>query len=497
VHEKGTASNNDRMGIPVQLGSATTDTAGLDPAQAAWVEEVTGGRIVRARRMDRWRPNYFLDVAAAGSEISLVLKGPRVPRRVETRSRMLTGYGTRREAAALEAIQDSEIEVPVYHGYLPDAGALLIGRVPGSEVLQPAPEADRACLMRQYARQLAVTHRLDPARFGAIAELDREADPAGPDRPGPLAAVLADYDRMRPKLGRPDPLIDLALWWMRQNVPAAGATCLLHGDAGPNQFMFSGDRLTALLDWELSHLGHPMSDLGYTRYREALYPSGAYPEFIAEYAAVSDHPVDRAAVDYFTVAAALVMFAGISSDVQRPHRRNPEALQRFWWDALSRVALCQMLGEALGHPPLQLVPQRPHTGELTTLATLLADRLEVSLTDSTDAPGGAQHTQLLARTLLRATRLQADVDGANDAAELLGHRSLDPDARHADITALVADGPGDRLDDLVRYFGRQAVRRMDAMAPLAETDTWDRADDTVPADDRLRGTLLPPFPTDV
>lgn len=473
----------------------TPGPAALDPDLQAWVEQVTGGRVLRVRRMDRWRPNYFVDVAGPAGEKALFLKGPRVPQHVEARSRMLAGYGTRREAAALAALQDTGIAVPAFHGFLRAAGTMLIGRVPGTGVLQPAPPADRVSLMRQYARQLAATHRLDPRRLAVRPGLEVSADPSGPDRPGPLAAVMADYDALAAKRTGPDPLVDLALWWLRQNAPAASDQTLLHGDAGPNQFMFDGDRLTALVDWELAHLGHPMSDLGYTRFRESLYPSGGFAEFVAEYATASHRPVDRAAVDYFTVAAGLVMLAGINPDVQRPKARNPEALQRFWWDALARVAICQVLGESLGHPPLTLQPAAGVDGELTTLARLLADRLAAA-DDTGDVPaGGVRHSRLLARTLLRATRLQTDTAAAADAAELLGRAVDDPVQRRAAVAALVRDAPARRLDGLVGYFGRQAVRRLDAMAPLAATDSWDLPTDAPePADDaRVTGTLLPAF----
>jgi len=447
----------------------------LDPALQAWVEHLTGGRVVGARRMDRWRPNFFVDIDGPDGELPMFLKGPRVPPHVEVRSRMLSGYGTRREAVALAALQDTDVAVPSFHGYLPEAGALLIGRVPGSGVLQPAAAGDRASLMRQYGEQLAATHRLDPGRLGVRPGLGVSADPVGPDRPGPLAAVMADYEVLRPKLERPDPLIELALWWLRRHAPAAGELCVLHGDAGPNQFMHEGGLITALLDWELAHLGHPMSDLGYTRFREALYPSGGFAGFVDAYAAASGRPVDRRAVDYFTVAAALVMLAGISSDVHRPTARNPEALQRFWWDALARVGICQVLGESLGHPPLRLRAGEQRTGELTAPATLLAELQD-----------GSGPAHLLARTLLRASRLQPDVV---DTSALLGRHVADP---YHEVVGLVRDHPGDRLDDLVTYFGQQALRRLDAMAPLAATDTWDGAA-TEPDEARLSGQLLPAF----
>jgi len=449
--------------------------AALDPTVQEWVEDITGGHVVGVRRMDRWRPNFLVDVDGPGGELPLFLKGPRVPPRVEVRSRMLSGYGTRREAVALAALQDTAVAVPHFHGYLHEARALLIGRVPGTGVLQPAPDGERADLMRQYGQQLAATHGLDPAQLGARPGLAVSDDAAGPARPGPLAAIMADYDVLRPKLERPDPLVELASWWLSRNAPTDRELCVLHGDAGPNQFMFEGGRITALVDWELAHLGHPMSDLGYTRFRESLYPSGGFAAFVEAYAAASGRPVDRRAVDYFTVVAGLVMLVGASSDVHRPTARNPEALQRFWWDALARVAICQVLGETLGHPPLLVHAVEQHPGELTGLSSLL-----------TGMQDPAEPAHLLARTLLRASRLQPDVV---DTAELLGRHVADP---YAEIVALVADRPGERLDELVSYFGRQALRRMDAMAPLAATDTWDGAE-TAAEHTRFDRPLLPAF----
>ncbi len=39
--------------------------------------------------------------------------------------------------------------------------------------------------------------------------------------------------------------------------------------------MFADGQLTALIDWELSHIGDPMIDLGVIRMRNMLYPTGS------------------------------------------------------------------------------------------------------------------------------------------------------------------------------------------------------------------------------
>jgi aminoglycoside phosphotransferase (APT) family kinase protein len=53
--------------------------------------------------------------------------------------------------------------------------------------------------------------------------------------------------------------------WLPKNVPADDTTSIVHGDYQLYNLMFHPDepRVVALLDWELSTLGHPMADLAY------------------------------------------------------------------------------------------------------------------------------------------------------------------------------------------------------------------------------------------
>jgi len=419
---------------------------------------------------------------------------------VQARSMALSRYGTHREAVVLAALVGSGIAVPAVHGYHPGHGTLLLDRVPGRAELPTEPAA-RAAVLRAYGRELAALHALDAARFSRVAELDAVRGDR-PGEPGPLAAVLADYDRHP---GRPDPLVDLARGWLARDPAPGGGHCLLHGDAGPQQFLAEDGRLTGLLDWELAHLGHPMSDLGYARFREGLYPTGAFGAFVTAYATTSGRPVHRSSVDHFTVAAGLLMLAGVSADVRHPRAHHPESLQRFWWDALARAAICQVLGESLGHPP-QGVPGRSgggtDDGELGALAGLLTARLELAASanlaggeararsgGSGEAPGGTAHTLLLARAVERVARRCGS--GHADTDALLGRHLADPERRHAAVTTLVREHGAERLDDLVRYFGHRALRRLAALAPLAGTDTWPGGPAPV---DRPPGPPLPPLP---
>jgi aminoglycoside phosphotransferase (APT) family kinase protein len=53
--------------------------------------------------------------------------------------------------------------------------------------------------------------------------------------------------------------------WLPRNVPADDTTTIVHGDYQLYNLMFhpTEQRVVALLDWELSTLGHPMADLAY------------------------------------------------------------------------------------------------------------------------------------------------------------------------------------------------------------------------------------------
>ena len=54
--------------------------------------------------------------------------------------------------------------------------------------------------------------------------------------------------------------------WLPANIPDDEATALVHGDYRLDNIIFhpSEPRALAVIDWELSTLGHPLSDLAYT-----------------------------------------------------------------------------------------------------------------------------------------------------------------------------------------------------------------------------------------
>jgi aminoglycoside phosphotransferase (APT) family kinase protein len=78
------------------------------------------------------------------------------------------------------------------------------------------------------------------------------------------------------------PLIEAAFAYLRANVPATSpGPVIVHGDASLRNLLIREGQATALLDWELWHIGDPTEDLAYCRPDiEQVVP---WQEFMAEY----------------------------------------------------------------------------------------------------------------------------------------------------------------------------------------------------------------------
>ena len=100
----------------------------------------------------------------------------------------------------------------------------------------------------------------------------------------PRECALAEVDlivaQWRPFLdGHADPLTHYGLDWLSRFAPESVArVSLVQGDTGPVNFMFQGDRVSAVIDWELGHFGDPMEDLGNIAVREGAW-QGLWKKF--------------------------------------------------------------------------------------------------------------------------------------------------------------------------------------------------------------------------
>ncbi|MET0658992.1 MAG: phosphotransferase family protein [Steroidobacteraceae bacterium] len=101
----------------------------------------------------------------------------------------------------------------------------------------------------------------------------------------------------------PSPTMSAAFGWLRSHIPpSCGIARIVHGDAGLHNLMLANGRVSALLDWELSHMGDPIEDLAYCRtwidqalpwdeFLEVYYRNGGHeyrPEYERFYGVLSN-----------------------------------------------------------------------------------------------------------------------------------------------------------------------------------------------------------------
>jgi len=111
------------------------------------------------------------------------------------------------------------------------------------------------------------------------------------------------------------PLAEWGIRWLKSNPPRAPRVAIVHGDYRTGNFLEEGGRITAILDWELVHLGDPHEDLGWASL--PMYMGGsklisrlAEPEwFYARYAEKTGFEVSMASVRYYQVFSLLKLAA--------------------------------------------------------------------------------------------------------------------------------------------------------------------------------------------
>ncbi len=131
------------------------------------------------------------------------------------------------------------------------------GETIGRKVLRDeALAAARTALPAQLATALARIHRMDTSTLGFLS--------APVDGVSPAAGELDRYEKILRQIAPdPHPAFELAFRWLGRRVPNPGRRTVVHGDYRIGNVIVGPDGLRAVIDWELSHLGDPMEDLGW------------------------------------------------------------------------------------------------------------------------------------------------------------------------------------------------------------------------------------------
>ncbi len=111
----------------------------------------------------------------------------------------------------------------------------------------------RPHLARECGKILAKIHAIDLQDTG----LDRNLAVIPPEE-----FVMQTWERYQ-LLDTPQPMIDFTAKWLLENLPEDYRLSLVHNDFRNGNVMISEERVVAVLDWEVAHIGDPMRDLGW------------------------------------------------------------------------------------------------------------------------------------------------------------------------------------------------------------------------------------------
>lgn len=235
------------------------ETARLADWLRAHVADFRGGVQLRALAGGQSNPTY----AVEAGEHRWVL------RRKPPGVLLASAHAVEREHRVMAALAGSAVPVPRMHALCEDAGVIgstfvVMEHVPGRVFADPAlpglPRAERAAVYAAMAKTLAAIHAVDVAAAGL-------ADHGRPERY--LSRQVERWTRQyRASQTEALPAMEALIDWLPARLPAAldaEPGTLVHGDYRIDNLIFhpTEPRVLAVIDWELSTLGHPLADLAY------------------------------------------------------------------------------------------------------------------------------------------------------------------------------------------------------------------------------------------
>jgi aminoglycoside phosphotransferase (APT) family kinase protein len=178
-----------------------------------------------------------------------------------------SAHAVDREYRVMKALENSPVPVPKMLALCSDDSVIgsmfyvmefIEGRILWNSTLSDVDKPLRGAMYDEMVRLLAALHTLDLDKHGL-----RDYG-----KPGNYFArqVGRWSDQYRASQTRQQPAMERLMAWLNANIPADdGRVALIHGDFRFDNVIFhpTEPRVIAVLDWELSTLGHPWSDIAY------------------------------------------------------------------------------------------------------------------------------------------------------------------------------------------------------------------------------------------
>lgn len=241
--------------VPV-LDNNRFDEAGVSRYLAERIPEFRGDCVIRQFQGGFSNPTFHLQTARRAFVMRKKPPGPLLP----------SAHAVDREYKVMKALQNTDVPVPRVHLLCEDESIVgtmfyvmdyVEGRVYTDRLLPGCTPAERTAMYESMNDVLAKLHKVDYAAVG-LADFGRPT--------GYVARQVARWSKQYVVSCVEDtPAMNELMQWLPANLPAQDEAAIAHGDYRIGNLLFhpTEPHVVAVLDWELSTIGHPLGDLAY------------------------------------------------------------------------------------------------------------------------------------------------------------------------------------------------------------------------------------------
>ena len=240
---------------------------------------VREGYAIDARALDGWMRANIRNYAGplrieqfkggqSNPTYKLVTPGKAYVLRKQPPGQLLKGaHAIDREAKVLTGLAKAGFPVAHVHGLCVDQNVIgtifyvmdmVEGRIFWDATIPEANREERRALFDAMNSTIAALHNVDHEGVG-LADYGRPGNYFERQIGRWSKQYLEDTEAGR------DPNMDRLVQWLPSNIPSGDETSIVHGDFRIDNMIFhpTEPRVMAVLDWELSTLGHPGADFAY------------------------------------------------------------------------------------------------------------------------------------------------------------------------------------------------------------------------------------------
>ncbi len=425
-----------------------------------WIEEELNLEVISVERQKRWRAGWYVEVRTpAGALRTLFVRGDREATTITNRFDM--------EYNILCTLEAEGILVPHIYGMCPNPKAIVMDQAAGRPDLSTTDsDEERAAVLDQYMEELAKIHAIDPARFDPI-ELPRPRA-AGDNVP----AQFENYEKaFRKAKRRPEPILEYLIGWVRRNAPK-GERPVSFLVCDPAQFMFDGDKLTAVLDLEMAYMGDRTHDLAAIQLRDTSEPLGDIGRALRHYEAYTGTKIDAAAFDYYAIAWCAVTPISMTESITEG-RPTGNVLQYLeWWTAFCRIPL-ELIMASTGRALPAVAPIVGERAPSAPMAESLVGAIKALPAEDGFASYERGATAKLAEYMARVADYGPGImrQDIADIEALLGRKFAGWQAADEALEAFVAQAGAEHDDKLLPLLYKRAERQCQLFRPFLSRES--------------------------